>query len=79
VTNNDTLPIHSPIPDPRLFPLAQNKHWYIKYGKGWAEGFLGKETVEIGGLKVTNQVFAEVTNYSDAFDNKGLFLSFLRF
>ncbi|XP_072399512.1 lysosomal aspartic protease-like [Diabrotica undecimpunctata] len=41
--------------------LENGRPYHIKYGEGELEGFLSEDNVEVGGLVVKNQIFAEAT------------------
>jgi cathepsin D len=45
--------------------------WSIRYGKGWASGVLGADTVVVDGFRVRSQVFATATTFSGNFLNGG--------
>ena len=45
--------------------FSKEQEWSITYGKGSASGYLSQDSVTIGGLTATDQIFAEATEWSD--------------
>jgi len=46
------------------------KKWYTLYGSGFFAGFLSQDVVEVEGLKVQKQTFAEVIQFSKVFKSE---------